>query len=167
MDLPRRSRSPPSCWHRRRRHRDLLSPDHCAGSRAYARGPYNSPASHRGARICRWLRLEVRNQLRRSGSSTLRRTLAGLPVCEGYLTTWTDRVVPEDEARLTTWMYAHVRLSWVEDAEWATIEAQLVRRVHTPLNVHGVNPEHIQAGPGRRQDSYNISSRPAESSRTP
>src|SRR4051812_24240221 len=32
----------------------------------------------------------LRNHLRRSGSSTLRRTLAGLLVSEGYQTTWTD-----------------------------------------------------------------------------
>jgi DNA-binding XRE family transcriptional regulator len=40
----------------------------------------------------------LRNHLRRSGSSTLRRTLAGLLASEGYRTTWTDRVVlvPED-----------------------------------------------------------------------
>ncbi|MEU4477960.1 GIY-YIG nuclease family protein [Micromonospora sp. NPDC023966] len=111
----------------------------------------------------------LRNHLRRSGSSTLRRTLAGLLVSEGYRTTWTDRVVlvPEDEARLTTWMYAHLRLTWVEDAEPATIEAELVRRVHPPLNVHGVNPEHIQSAVVAAKNSYNISSRPAECSRTP
>ncbi|MFG3302936.1 GIY-YIG nuclease family protein [Micromonospora chersina] len=111
----------------------------------------------------------LRNHLRRSGSSTLRRTLVGLLVTEGYRTTWTDRVVlvPEDEARLTTWMYAHLRLTWMEDAEPATIEAELVRRLHPPLNVHGVNPEHIQAAVVAAKNSYNNSSRPAESSRIP
>ncbi|GAB3217496.1 GIY-YIG nuclease family protein [Micromonospora halotolerans] len=111
----------------------------------------------------------LRNHLRRSGSSTLRRTLVGLLVSEGYRTTWTDRVVlvPEDEARLTTWMYAHLRLTWVEDAEPATIEAELVRPLHPPLNVHGVNPEHIQAAVVAAKNSYNMSSHPAESSRTP
>lgn len=47
------------------------------------------------------------NHLRRSGSSTLRRTLAGLLLDEqGYRTRWTDRVVlvDDDEARLTKWM---------------------------------------------------------------
>ena len=50
----------------------------------------------------------LRNHLRRSGSSTLRRTLAGLLSAEGYRTMWTDRVVlvPEDETRLTAWMHA-------------------------------------------------------------
>jgi hypothetical protein len=111
----------------------------------------------------------LRNHLRRSGSSTLRRTLAGLLVSEGYRTTWTDRVVlvPEDEARLTAWMSAHLRLTWAEDAEPATIEAELVRRVHPPLNVHGVDPKHIQAAVVAAKNSYNASSRPVEPSRTP
>lgn len=111
----------------------------------------------------------LRNHLRRSGSSTLRRTLAGLLVSEGYRTTWTDRVVlvSEDEARLTAWMYAHLRLTWAEDAEPATIEAELVRRVHPPLNVHGVAPEHIRAAVVAAKNSYNTSSRPVEPLRTP
>jgi hypothetical protein len=111
----------------------------------------------------------LRNHLRRSGNSTLRRTLAGLLVSEGYRTTWTDRVVlvSEDEARLTAWMYAHLRLTWAEDAEPATIEAELVRRVHPPLNVHGVDPEHIQAAVVAAKNSYNASSRPVEPTRTP
>ncbi|WP_229706326.1 GIY-YIG nuclease family protein [Micromonospora sonchi] len=111
----------------------------------------------------------LRNHLRRSGSSTLRRTLAGLLVSEGYRTTWTDRVVlvPEDEARLTAWMSAHLRLTWAEDAEPTTIEAELVRRLHPPLNVHGVDPEHIQAAVVAAKNSYNASSRPDEPSQTP
>ncbi|SDZ43368.1 hypothetical protein SAMN05444365_11614 [Micromonospora pattaloongensis] len=111
----------------------------------------------------------LRNHLRRSGSSTLRRTLAGLLVSEGYRTTWTDRVVlvPEDETRLTAWMYAHLRLTWAEDPEPAAIEAELLRRVHPPLNVHGVDPEHIQAAVVAAKNSYNTSSRPVEPSRTP
>lgn len=105
----------------------------------------------------------LRNHLRRSGSSTLRRTLAGLLVSEEYRTTWTDRVVlvAEDEARLTAWMYAHLRLTWAEDAEAATIEAELVRRVHPPLNVHGVDSENIQAAVVAAKNSYNASSHPA------
>jgi hypothetical protein len=111
----------------------------------------------------------LRNHLRRSGNSTLRRTLAGLLVSEGYRTTWTDRVVlvSEDEARLTAWMYAHLRLTWAEDAEPATIEAELVRRVHPPLNVHGVDPEHIQAAVVAAKNSYNTGSHPVEPSPTP
>jgi hypothetical protein len=105
----------------------------------------------------------LRNHLRRSGSSTLRRTLAGLLVSEGYRTTWTDRVVllPEDEARLTAWMYAHLRLTWAGDAEPASTEAELVRRLHPPLNVHGVDPEHLQVAVVAAKNAYNASSRPA------
>jgi len=111
----------------------------------------------------------LRNHLRRSGSSTLRRTLAGLLVSEGYRTTWTDRVVlvAEDEARLTAWMHAHLRLTWAEDPEPASVEAELVRRLHPPLNVHGVDPEHLQTAVVAAKNSYNTSSGPAEPSRTP
>jgi hypothetical protein len=111
----------------------------------------------------------LRNHLRRSGSSTLRRTLAGLLVSEGYRTTWTDRVVlvPEDEKRLTAWMYAHLSLTWAEDANPATVEAELVRRLHPPLNVHGVDPEHLQAPVVAAKNVYNTGSRPDEPSPTP
>lgn len=104
----------------------------------------------------------LRNHLRRSGSSTLRRTLAGLLVSEGYRTTWTDRVVliGEDEARLTSWMYAHLRLTWAQDPEPNSVEAELVRRLHPPLNVHGVDPEHVQEAVVAAKDSYNASSQP-------
>ena len=106
----------------------------------------------------------LRNHLRRSGSSTLRRTLAGLLVSENYRTTWTDRVVliPEDEARLTRWMYANLRLTWAEDAEPASIEAELVRRLHPPLNISGVDPDHVQAAVVAARNAYNSSSRPAD-----
>ena len=110
----------------------------------------------------------LRNHLRRSGSSTLRRTLAGLLVSEGFRTTWTDRVVlvPEDEARLTAWMHTHLRLTWAEDPEPVAVEAELVRRLHPPLNVHGVDPEYLQATVVAAKNSYNASSRPAEPPRT-
>ncbi|MGC5033845.1 GIY-YIG nuclease family protein [Micromonospora sp. DT229] len=111
----------------------------------------------------------LRNHLRRSGSSTLRRTLAGLLVSEGYRTTWTDRVVlvPEDEARLTAWMYEHLRLTWAQDAEPEAIEAELVRRLHPPLNVHGVAPEHLQAAVIAAKKSYDASSGPTGPAQTP
>jgi hypothetical protein len=111
----------------------------------------------------------LRNHLRRSGSSTLRRTLAGLLVSEGYRTTWTDRVVlvPEDEKRLTGWMHAHLRLTWAGDPEPATVEAELVRRLHPPLNVHGVDPEHLQAAVVAAKNRYNAASLPAEPSPEP
>ena len=65
------------------------------------------------------------NHLKRSGSSTLRRTLAGLLMpTEGYRTVWTDRVVlvPEDEERLTEWMHEHLALTWVEHPDPLSVE---------------------------------------------
>jgi hypothetical protein len=81
------------------------------------------------------------NHLRRSGSSTLRRTLAGLLMdTEGYQTTWTDRVVlvPEDEIRLTAWMHQHLLLTWTEQPEARQIETQLIPRLRPPLNIEGM-----------------------------
>ncbi|WP_231954610.1 GIY-YIG nuclease family protein [Actinoplanes derwentensis] len=104
----------------------------------------------------------LRNHLRRSGSSTLRRTLAGLLLSEGYRTTWTDRVVlvPEDEERLTSWMHANLRLTWAEDAEPGSIEAALVQRLHPPLNVSGVDPADVQPSVVEAKNAYNTSSGP-------
>ncbi|MFG1992919.1 GIY-YIG nuclease family protein [Actinoplanes sp. NPDC048988] len=104
----------------------------------------------------------LRNHLRRSGSSTLRRTLAGLMLHEGYRTHWTDRVVliPEDETRLTRWMHTHLRLTWAEEPDPIPVEAELVRRLHPPLNVHGVAPEHLQAAVVAAKNAYNDSSTP-------
>lgn len=106
----------------------------------------------------------LRNHLRRSGNSTLRRTLAGLLVSENFRTTWTDRVVliEEDEARLTAWMTANLRLTWAEDPFPPPVEAELVRRLHPPLNVHGVDPEHLQAAVVDAKNAYNASSGPTE-----
>ena len=104
----------------------------------------------------------MRNHLRRSGSSTLRRTLAGLLVSEGYRTTWTDRVVlvPEDEVRLTAWMHANLRLTWAEDPEPEVVEAELVWRLHPPLNVHGVHPDDLQTAVVEAKAAYEASARP-------
>ncbi|MER6077041.1 GIY-YIG nuclease family protein [Streptomyces sp. NPDC001833] len=80
------------------------------------------------------------NHLRRSGSSTLRRTLAGLLMpAEGYRTTWTDRVVlvSADEERLTEWMYEHLALTWVEHSDPHLVEGELISRLGPPLNVDG------------------------------
>lgn len=84
----------------------------------------------------------TRNHLRKSGNSTLRRTLAGLlMLTEGYHTMWTDRVVliPEDERRLTTWMHERLRLTWAEDPAPREIEDELIQRLTPPLNVSGVD----------------------------
>jgi hypothetical protein len=86
----------------------------------------------------------VSNHLRRSGSSTLRRTLAGLLLDEqGYRTRWTDRVVlvDEDEARLTEWMGTNLRVSWCEHPTPRDVEGDIIRALHPPLNVdHAAGP---------------------------
>lgn len=104
----------------------------------------------------------VRNHLRRSANSTLRRTLAGLLLSDGYRTTWTDRVVliPEDEERLTRWMHANLYLTWAEDPEPHSIEATLVARLHPPLNVSGVDPEDLQQQVLDAKNAYNLSAAP-------
>jgi hypothetical protein len=91
----------------------------------------------------------VGNHLRRSGTSTLRRTLAGLLLdVEGYQTAWTDRVVlvPKDEQRLTSWMHQHLALTWIEHPEPKSLESALIARLRPPLNVDG-------AAPDRRRDA--------------
>jgi hypothetical protein len=84
------------------------------------------------------------NHLRRSGSSTLRRTLAGLLLDEqGYRTRWTDRVVlmDQDEARLTEWMGINLRVSWCEYPTPRDMEGDIIRALHPPLNVdHAEGP---------------------------
>jgi hypothetical protein len=84
------------------------------------------------------------NHLRRSGSSTLRRTLAGLLLDEqGYRTRWTDRVVlvDEDEVRLTEWMGANLRVSWCEHPTPRDVEGDIIRTLQPPLNLdHASGP---------------------------
>ncbi|GHJ43546.1 hypothetical protein Cs7R123_08880 [Catellatospora sp. TT07R-123] len=85
----------------------------------------------------------VGNHLARSGSSTLRRTLAGLllPV-HGYRTVWTDRVVlvPADEQRLTTWMGDNLRLTWWTCDNPREYEFSLIAALAPPLNIDGAAP---------------------------
>lgn len=81
----------------------------------------------------------IRNHLRRSGSSTLRRTLAGLLLAEhGYRTERTDRVVliAQDEARLTDWMHIHLHLTWCEHPEPSAVEPTVIARWAPPLNLN-------------------------------
>lgn len=84
------------------------------------------------------------NHLRSSGSSTLRRTLAGLLLdTERYQTRRTDRVVlvDEDEIRLTTWMHTHLRLSWCLHPTPADVEAAVIGKWAPPMNVsHASGP---------------------------
>lgn len=101
----------------------------------------------------------LQNHLRRSGSSTLRRTLAGLLMeTEDLRTRRTDRVVlvDEDERWLTAWMGTHLRLSWVEFAQPKSIEAALIERLRPPLNVahaRGPNREIVDAARYRYRSS--------------
>lgn len=84
----------------------------------------------------------ISNHLRRSGSSTLRRTLAGLLLAEhGYRTERTDRVVliAQDEARLTDWMRTHLRLNWCEHPNPAAVEPDVITQWTPPLNLHHAN----------------------------
>lgn len=88
----------------------------------------------------------LQNHLRRSGSSTLRRTLAGLLLDEeGYRTRRTSRVVlvDEDEARLTRWMADRLHVSWAEHPTPRDVETALITTLRPPLNV-----EHAD-GPAR------------------
>jgi hypothetical protein len=82
------------------------------------------------------------NHLRRSGSSTLRRTLAGLLMDEqGLRTRWTDRVVLIDhhELRLTAWMREQLLLSWCQHDKPRQVEADLITRLRPPLNIDYTN----------------------------
>ncbi len=84
------------------------------------------------------------NHMRRTGSSTLRRTLVGLLLDEeGYRTRWTDRVVlvDEDEGRLTEWMTTNLRVSWCTHMEPRQVEGDVIRVLRPPLNVdHASGP---------------------------
>jgi hypothetical protein len=74
----------------------------------------------------------------RSGSSSLRRTLAGLLLeDEALRTRWTDRVVlvDEDEVRLTAWMEANLRVSWCEHPSPRDVEPLVIDNLAPPRNV--------------------------------
>ncbi|WP_214401081.1 GIY-YIG nuclease family protein [Pseudonocardia lacus] len=105
------------------------------------------------------------NHLKRSGSSTLRRTLAGLLLdIEGYRTRWTDRVVlvDEDEARLTAWMTRHLRVSWCEHPSPRDVEGAIIRALRPPLNVdHASGPALDLVRAARRRYYASAGPRPA------
>ncbi len=100
------------------------------------------------------------NHLRRSGSSTLRRTLAGLLLdTERYQTRRTDRVVivDEDEIRLTTWMHTHLRLTWCPHQSPADVESAVIGQWAPPLNVsHAISGPALEAITAARA-AYNTS----------
>lgn len=112
----------------------------------------------------------LRNDLRRSGSSALRRTLAGLLMpSEGYRTMWTDGVVlvPSDELRLTAWMRTHLRLTWAEFPYPEEVEGELIWRLVPPLNVHGVDAGDVQAAVIEAKKVYGSSATPPEDAPRP
>jgi len=84
------------------------------------------------------------NHLGRTGSSTLRRTLAGFLLDdEQYRTRWTDRVVlvDDDERRLTEWMVKHLHVTWCEHATPRDVEQSIIQTLRPPLNVdHASGP---------------------------
>ncbi|WP_157818189.1 GIY-YIG nuclease family protein [Pseudonocardia alni] len=97
------------------------------------------------------------NHLRRSGSSTLRRTLAGLLLDEQeYRTCWTDRVVlvEEDEARLTEWIDGNLSVSWCEHPTPRDVEADVIRALHPPLNVNHASGPAAQIVKAARRRYY-------------
>jgi hypothetical protein len=107
----------------------------------------------------------LRTHLRRSGGSTLRRTLAGLLMpSEDYRTTWKDGVVlvGDDELRLTAWMRTNLRLTWAEDAYPDEIEDELLWRLVPPLNVHGMDAADIQPSVVAAKNAYEASVPPPE-----
>jgi hypothetical protein len=102
------------------------------------------------------------NHLRRSGSSTLRRTLAGLLLDDLHLRTrWTDRVVlvDGDEIRLTEWMTANLRVSWCEHPAPREVEAAIIPMLRPPLNVdHATGPsvDLVKAARRRYRESAGV-----------
>ena len=104
------------------------------------------------------------NHLRRSGSSTLRRTLAGLLLDDEHLQTrWTDRVVlvDDDEIRLTEWMTTNLRVSWCEHPAPRDVEAAIIRTLRPPLNVdHATGPSVDLVKAARRRYYESAGARP-------
>ncbi|MYW71650.1 GIY-YIG nuclease family protein [Pseudonocardia sp. SID8383] len=97
------------------------------------------------------------NHMRRSGSSTLRRTLAGLLLDEQeYRTRWTDRVVlvDDDEARLTEWMAENLRVSWCEYLTPRDVEPDVIRALQPPLNIDHASGPTTQVIKAARQRYY-------------
>lgn len=75
----------------------------------------------------------------RSGSSTFRRSLAGLLMAnEGWTTRRTSTrvvLVVESEAALTAWMEVHLFVGFVEHPEPETVESDVIALLQPPLNL--------------------------------
>jgi hypothetical protein len=104
------------------------------------------------------------NHMRRSGSSTLRRTLAGLLLDdEQYRTRWTDRVVliDDDETRLTDWMTKHLHVSWCAHPAPRDVEEAIIRGLRPPLNAeHASGPAVDLVKAARRRYYASAGARP-------
>jgi hypothetical protein len=106
------------------------------------------------------------NHMKRTGSSTLRRTLAGLLLDdEAFRTRWTDRVVlvDEDEVRLSSWMETNLRVSWCEHPTPRTVERAIIERLAPPLNVdHASGPAREVIKAARRRYYASAGPRPTD-----
>lgn len=104
------------------------------------------------------------NHMKRTGSSTLRRTLAGLLLDEeAFRTRWTDRVVlvEADEARLTDWMARNLRVSWCEHTAPREVESTIIEVLAPPLNVeHASGPTRDVIKAARRRYYASAGPRP-------
>lgn len=97
------------------------------------------------------------NHLGRSGSSTLRRTLAGFLLDdEQYRTRWTDRVVlvDDDERRLTAWMVEHLHVTWSEHPRPRGVEQTVIQTLRPPLNVEHASGPTLDLVKAARQHYY-------------
>jgi hypothetical protein len=54
----------------------------------------------------------------------------------------------------------NLRLTWAEDPYPYDIEPDLIRQLKPPLNVHGVDPTHLQAAVVTAKNRYNASASP-------
>ncbi|MFF3056397.1 GIY-YIG nuclease family protein [Streptomyces sp. NPDC057909] len=130
-------------------------------------GPANSTDSERRllylGKATRLRTRIVSNHMQRSGSSTLRRTLAGLLMpTEGYRTIWSDRVIliTEDEQRLTDWMHRHLALTWAEHSDPQAVEGALISRLKPPLNVEGAKQSSTRESVKQARSAYYRSAGP-------
>jgi hypothetical protein len=106
------------------------------------------------------------NHLGRSGSSTLRRTLAGFLLDdEQYRTRRTDRVVlvDDDERRLTAWMVDHLHVTWCEHPTPRDVEKSIIQSLRPPLNVeHASGPALDLVKAARRRYYASADPQPAD-----
>lgn len=105
----------------------------------------------------------LKTELRRSGNSALRRTIAGLLMdAEGYRTEWKDAAVliPDDEVRLTNWMRRSLRLTWAAYPYPEDIEEDLVTTYEPALNLHGVGDSSVHRAVVAAKERFEASARP-------